>query len=76
MSFNRRVLCVDDYEDTCVLVITTLSELDVTTVSTCDEGLRLAASQTFDLILLDYHLPDGNGLDIPALNADIAFFFD
>ena len=64
MPFNHRVLCVDDYEDTCALVRATLSEWDVTAVNTCDQALRVAASEEFDLILLDYHLPDGNGLEL------------
>lgn len=64
MGFSRRVLYVDDYEDTCVLVVATLSDWNVTTANSCGEALRRATGENFDLILLDYHLPDGNGLDL------------
>jgi DNA-binding NtrC family response regulator len=30
----------------------------------CRDALALAAGQDFDLALLDYHLPDGDGIDL------------
>ena len=64
MPTNKRVLCVDDSTDTCALVNQTLKEWDVALEYSSNEGLRHAATEAFDLILLDYHLPDGNGLDL------------
>ena len=64
MPTNKRVLCVDDNTDICALVTETLKEWEVTPEHSLGEGLRRAAAERFDLILLDYHLPDGVGLDL------------
>ena len=36
----------------------------VTAVSNCLEARQILAREPFDLALLDYHLPDGNGLQL------------
>lgn len=59
-----RVLCVDDNTDTCELVQEALKEWNVSFDHAQQEGLRSAAWRSFNLILLDYRLPDGNGLDL------------
>lgn len=64
MPRKKRVLCVDDNTDTCALVSETLKGWKVAAEYTINEGLRRATAERFDLILLDYHLPDGNGLDL------------
>ena len=64
MSLKKRVLCVDDNPDTCALVAATLKGWKVVAEHSHGEGLRRAAAEKFHLILLDYHLPDGNGIDL------------
>ncbi len=36
----------------------------ITTAGTAREGLALAQKKRFDVVVLDIHLPDGNGLDL------------
>ena len=73
----RRILCVEGSKDACdlVKVYLSLSNYDVATACTAAEGFELASKQSFDLILLSYHLPDAAGVDlcrrIHALNGDI-----
>ena len=61
-----RVLYIEDHEDTRELVTLVLEQrsYEVVTGSTIKTGIALAASQEFDLYLLDSWLPDGSGLDL------------
>ena len=63
-----RVLCIDDHEDTSEMLklLLTQEDYEVVTAVTMREALRLAASQEFDLYVLDSHLPDGSGLELCA----------
>jgi len=63
-----RVLFIDDHDDTAEMIKLLLSEEDyeVTVAATVHDALRLAASQQFDLYVMDKHLPDGNGLELCA----------
>src|SRR4029079_16268398 len=59
-----RVLYIEDHDDTRELVTLVLEQrsFEVVTGSTIQSGIKLAASQDFDLYLLDSWLPDGSGL--------------
>src|ERR1043165_3710408 len=61
-----RVLYIEDHEDTRELVTLVLEQrsYEVVTGATIETGVALAASQHFDLYLLDSWLPDGSGLDL------------
>ena len=61
---SKRILCVEDHEDTCAFLRVLLSNLQVVTASTLAEGVHLAQNQGFDLYLLDMFLPDGNGISL------------
>jgi DNA-binding response OmpR family regulator len=58
------VLIVDDHESTCETLSRGLSieGFTVVTASTANDGIRLAARVKPQTILLDYHLPDMDGL--------------
>jgi two-component system OmpR family response regulator len=61
-----RVLYIEDHDDTRELVTLVLEQRSYEVVSgtTIESGVALAASQHFDLYLLDSWLPDGSGLDL------------
>ncbi len=66
LNNTPRVLYIEDHEDTRELVQLVLEQrrYEVVTGSTIESGITLAASQEFDLYLLDSWLPDGSGLDL------------
>lgn len=63
---NRRVLCVEDHEDTRFMLTNLLREedCDVQLVSSITEALRQVEDEAYDLFILDKQLPDGNGIDL------------
>ncbi|MFL6215175.1 MAG: response regulator transcription factor [Blastocatellia bacterium] len=60
------ILFVEDNADTGQLVTMILESrgYSVTCVPTKSEALALVKKSAFDLYLLDYRLPDGNGVDL------------
>jgi CheY-like chemotaxis protein len=67
MRAKKRVLCIDDHEDTCALVCAILEDFEISSEHSKAGGLRQAATEKFDLILVDYYLPDGTGLELCRL---------
>src|SRR6266481_6055838 len=67
MPGKKRLLCIDDHEDTCDLVSSILEGYEVIAEHSKAGGLRQAATEKFDVILADYHLPDGTGLELCVL---------
>lgn len=63
---NRRILCVDDDSDTCLMLETLLglSGYEVKSAMTVADALSLAHDSSFDLYLLDWYLPDGSGVEL------------
>ena len=61
-----RVLCVDDHQDSAEMLGALLSEenYEVVVASSMQEALSRAATETFDLYVLDRHLPDGTGIEL------------
>lgn len=58
----QRLLLVEDNEVMQVLAANTLKEFSLSMASTLKEAQTLMQTNTFDLILLDIGLPDGDGL--------------
>lgn len=61
-----RVLYVDDDRDSFEMlrVMLAMSQIEVDSAGRIDDALALAASERFDLYMLDTDLPDGNGLNL------------
>lgn len=66
MPLKKRILCVDDNEDTCSILTIFLSQsgYEVTTASSFADGLNLAQTEYFDLYILDLWFKDGSGLEL------------
>src|SRR5687767_9605475 len=64
---KKRILCVDDHHDMCDLVSTILKKYEVVNAHSMEDALRQATLEKFDLFLLDYHLPDGTGIELCLL---------
>ena len=63
----HRVLIVDDEESTRLLLARLVSQelgVDAQLAGTCEQALRLAASSTYDAILLDLMMPGIGGLAV------------
>lgn len=61
---TRRLLCVEDHIETCQLITSTLRDFDVVSVTTKSAALERVRSGRFDLIVVDYYLPDGTGEEL------------
>jgi CheY-like chemotaxis protein len=61
---QKKILCVDDHSDTCELIATILDAHKVTSAYSMADAVKQATAQKFDLYILDYHLPDGTGLEL------------
>jgi two-component system response regulator PilR (NtrC family) len=59
-----RVLCVEDNHDECDLVRAILDDFEVVCVENIAEARKRLSRESFALILLDEHLPDGSGLEL------------
>ncbi|MFL6281547.1 MAG: response regulator [Pyrinomonadaceae bacterium] len=62
----RRVLCVEDDEDTCKMLSSLLGLIncETFTAETAAEALDKIATERFDLYLLDNWLPGGSGVEL------------
>ena len=65
---NPRILCVDDNRDACELLKFMLSfdypHYQVSTICSAKESLILLASESFDLYILDFALPEISGVEL------------
>ena len=61
---KKQILCVDDDSDTCELVTHILQDYEVTSAYSMADAVKRATASKFDLYILDYHPPDGTGLEL------------
>jgi two-component system, OmpR family, alkaline phosphatase synthesis response regulator PhoP len=66
MTTKRRILCVEDHQDTCEMLTFALkpSGYEVVSAQTGEDGLSKVLSESFDAILLDVSLPDISGVEL------------
>lgn len=59
-----KILLADDSEDAILLVKTFLKSIhaEITTVASGEQAIKEYQANTFDLILMDHEMPDGDGL--------------
>ncbi len=64
ISKPDRILLIDDDPSVSLIVreLLSLNENQIAVASTLREGLQIAGKQSFDVIVLDHRLPDGDGL--------------
>ncbi|MBT4521614.1 MAG: diguanylate cyclase, partial [Halieaceae bacterium] len=63
---NIRLLCIEDSDDDyCQLeeLMKSMGNIDWSRACSIDEGIAALSAGNFDLVFLDYILPDGTGLD-------------
>jgi CheY-like chemotaxis protein len=61
---KKRILYVEDHQDTAELVAMLFCNHEVVVARTKAEGLMRAACDYFDLYLFDFELPDGTGFEL------------
>lgn len=76
---KKKILCVEDDQDTCELLTFLLSDYQLIFADTIKKSLEVFNKQQFDLCLLDNRLSDGDGVDlcgqIRALNSSVPIIF-
>ena len=63
---HLRLLVIEDHEPTMMVLVRLLRRYghDVFTAENVERALAVAATQSFDLVISDLGLPDGNGIDL------------
>jgi DNA-binding response OmpR family regulator len=66
MTMKRRILCIEDHQDTCEMLTAALqpSGFEVISAHRGEEGLNKILSENFDAILMDSRLPDISGVEL------------
>ena len=61
---SRRILCVEDNQDTCEVVGFIFREYEMVFAGTIKDAAPHIENEEFDLYLLDNWLPDGSGIEL------------
>jgi two-component system, NtrC family, response regulator len=61
-----KILVIDDNRAVCESMVSLIRRIghDTATAYSLEDGFEQAVADTFDVVLLDVNLPDGNGLDL------------
>ncbi|MCF8038637.1 MAG: sigma-54-dependent Fis family transcriptional regulator [Desulfohalobiaceae bacterium] len=75
MKSEPRILIIDDDEQLCRLLHRVIARMGLTADSeaTLTRGLERNRSREYAVVLLDVHLPDGNGLEIIPQLREVSF---
>ena len=60
----KRILCVEDNPDVCELIAAVLTDYEVVSSAGEEDAWGKYSSQKFSMIILDYHLTEGDGLSL------------
>lgn len=60
----KRILCVEDNPDVCELIAAVLTDYEVISAAGVRDAWEKYSSQRFSMVVLDYHLADGDGLSL------------
>jgi CheY-like chemotaxis protein len=71
---TRRLLCVEDDEDTCIILKFLLNEFDVEAVPTGKQALEKLEDGGYSLIIMDLRLPDMSGAEVVCRIREIDAF--
>ena len=63
-STLKRLLCVEDDQDTCEVLRFVMTNYEFHVVGTVSAALELIDERPFDLYVLDNWLPDGSGVEL------------
>ena len=68
MAIRKKILVIDDdlFWHRLLMRLFGETDYDVHTAASCEDGLRLAEEHKPDCILLDFHLRDGDAVDVCA----------
>ncbi|MEP7213448.1 MAG: response regulator [Acidobacteriota bacterium] len=76
---SRRILCVEDNQDTCEVVGFIFREFEMVFAGSVEDAAPHIENEEFDLFMLDNWLPDGSGIElckkIRAKNPDVPIIF-
>ena len=64
ISPRKRILCVEDNPETCELIAAILTEYEIESADTIVAARKRLGEAKFSLIVLDFRLPDGDGLSL------------
>jgi len=61
---QKQILCVEDHPETCELITAVLDDHQVVFAGDLNGAVEKIRSQVFSAIILNYHLPDGDSLEL------------